>query len=116
MAWTESLVRTDTANPTRSRDVVITTEWVFFALLVAGLARLLIWSVVAISAFYAVVGLCALGFMSNGRVFADLTRSKVVTSTFVNQNHYVTFAGIGFISAAGLALQTYRRQLGRTGH
>src|SRR5438105_7597057 len=43
MAWTESLVRTDTANQTRSRDVVITTEWVFFALLVAGLAWVPFW-------------------------------------------------------------------------
>jgi O-antigen ligase len=79
-------------------------------------ARLLIWSVVGISAVYAAVGIFALGFMPNGRLFADLMPLKVVSSTFVNQNHYVTFAGLGFISAIGLILRLYRRQLGRTGH
>jgi O-antigen ligase len=82
----------------------------------AARARLLIWSVVAISAAYAAVGILALGFMPNGRVFAGLAGSKVVTSTFVSQNHYATFAGIGFISATGLILRLYRRQLGRSGH
>jgi O-antigen ligase len=82
----------------------------------AGRARLLIWSVVAISTAYAAVGILALGFMPNGRVFAELVRSKFVTSTFVNQNHYATFAGIGFIAAIGLTLRLYRRRLSRTGH
>jgi O-antigen ligase len=78
-------------------------------------ARLLIWSVVAISALYAAVGIIALGIMPNGRVFAELASSKLVTSTFVNQNHYVTFAGIGFLAAIGLTLRLYRRRLSRTG-
>jgi O-antigen ligase len=82
----------------------------------AGRARLLIWSVVGISALYSAVGIFALGFMPNGRVFAELAALKFVSSTFVNQNHYVTFAGIGFISAIGLILRLYRRQLVRTGH
>ena len=79
-------------------------------------ARALIWSVVAISAAYAAVGLFALSFMPKGRIFSELMSIKVVTSTFGSQNHYVTFAGIGFISAVGLILRLYRRQLGRTGH
>src|SRR4051794_10981690 len=62
-------------------------------------ARLLIWAIVAISAIYTAVGVFALGLTSDGRVFAGLTSTKFVTSTFVNQNHFVTFAGIGFISA-----------------
>jgi O-antigen ligase len=82
----------------------------------AARARLLIWSVVVISALYTAAGIFALGFMPNGRLFAELARSKVVTSTFVNQNHYATFAGIGFISATGLLLRLYRRQLGQSGH
>ena len=82
----------------------------------AARARWLIWSVVAISAIYAAVGIFALGFGPNGRVFAGLMRVKVVTSTFVSQSHYVTFAGIGFISSMGLILRLYRRRLERTGH
>jgi O-antigen ligase len=81
-------------------------------------ARWLLWSVVAIGAAYAAVGMFALGFAPTGRVFSgsSLERAKVVTSTFVNQNHYVTYAGIGFITALGLILRLYRRRLGRTGH
>jgi O-antigen ligase len=81
----------------------------------AARARWLIWSVVAIGAVYAAVGLFALGLASNGRVFAELTRVKVVTSTFVNQDHYSTFAGIGFIAVLGFILRLYRRALARTG-
>jgi O-antigen ligase len=54
--------------------------------------------------------------MPNGRIFAVLPRGpSVITSTFVNQNHYVTFAGIGFIAAIGLTLRLYRRRLSGTG-
>jgi O-antigen ligase len=55
---------------------------------------------------------------NGGQVFAGLQRPKfsVVTSTFVNQNHYVSFAGIGFIAAIGLTLRLYRRQLSGAGH
>jgi hypothetical protein len=78
-------------------------------------ARLLIWSVVGISAVYAAVGLYALGFMPNGRVFPEFGPSKFVSSTFVNQNHYVTFAGMGFIAAVAALLRLYRQEFGRSG-
>ena len=78
-------------------------------------ARLLIWSVVGISACYAAIGLFALGFLPNGRVFAEFGAIKFVTSTFVNQNNYVTFAGIGLIAAVAAILRLYRRAFGRTG-
>ena len=78
-------------------------------------ARLLIWSVVAISACYAAVGLFALGFLPNGRVFAEFGAIKFVTSTFVNQNNYVTFAGIGLIAAVAAILRLYRRAFAQTG-
>lgn len=81
----------------------------------AGRARILIWSVVGISACYAVAGIFALSFMPNGRLFAGLGRSELVTATFVNQNHYATFAGIGLIAAVGAVLRLYRRELGNTG-
>src|SRR6266536_1769331 len=81
----------------------------------AGRARLLIWSVVGISALYAAVGLYALGFLPNGRVFAEFGPLKFVSSTFVSQNHYVTFAGIGFIAAVAALLRLYRQEFGRSG-
>jgi hypothetical protein len=79
-------------------------------------ARWLIWTVVAISVLYSTVGLFALGFMPNGRVFGELAPSKFVISTFLNQNTYATFAGIGFLAAIGMTLRLYRRHLSRTGH
>jgi O-antigen ligase len=81
----------------------------------AARARLLLWSVVGISASYAVAGIFALGFMPNGRLFAELKPVKFVTSTFVNQNHYATFAGIGLIAGVAGILRLYRRELGRSG-
>lgn len=78
-------------------------------------ARILIWSVVGISAVYAGAGLFAMGFMPTGRLFADLGPSKFVTSTFVNQNHYVTFVGIGLIAGVAGILRLYRRDLGQSG-
>ena len=83
-------------------------------------ARMLIWSVVGISALYAAAGLFALGFMPNGRLFAELgpipgPSKQLVTSTFVNQNHYSTFAGIGLIACVAGILRLYQRELGRSG-
>jgi O-antigen ligase len=78
-------------------------------------ARLLIWSVVGISACYATVGIFALGFMPNGRLFAEFGPTKFMTSTFVNQNHYVTFAGIGLIAAVAVLLKLYRQEFRQSG-
>jgi O-antigen ligase len=81
----------------------------------AARARWLIWSLIGISAVYAAVGMFALGFMRGGRIFPELGPIKLLTSTFVNQNHYVTFAGIGLIAAMGMTLRRYRRDLGTAG-
>src|SRR5262249_26772695 len=81
-------------------------------------ARWLIWAVVGIGAFYAALGIYALEFIPRGRLFdvySPTGDSKVVPSTFINENLYVTFAGLGFISAVGLIVRLYRRELGRTG-
>ncbi|HEX4804129.1 MAG TPA: O-antigen ligase family protein [Myxococcaceae bacterium] len=78
-------------------------------------ARLLLWSVVAISAVYAAAGIFALGFLPHGRIFSELPAIKVTTSTFVNQNHYATFAGIGLVTCVGGILRLYRRELSRSG-
>jgi hypothetical protein len=78
-------------------------------------ARLLIWVVVGISAIYAAIGLFALGFMPGGTLFPELTPSQFVTSTFVNKNHYATFAGIGLIAAIAAILRLYRRAFAQSG-
>jgi O-antigen ligase len=78
-------------------------------------ARLLIWSVVAIAAGYGAAALFALGALPNGRLFPELGPTKFATSTFVNQNNYVTYAGIGLIAAVAGILRLYRRELGQTG-
>jgi O-antigen ligase len=78
-------------------------------------ARLLIWWVVAISACYAAIGLFALGVMPNGRIFSEFSSIRFVTSTFVNQNNYVVFAGIGLIAAVATVLKIYRRAFAQTG-
>jgi O-antigen ligase len=77
-------------------------------------ARWLIWSVIGIGALYAAFGLLSVGFL-HGRVFAEQGPTKFVRSTFVNQNHYVTFAGISLIAALGAILRIYRQQLSKTG-
>ncbi|HEY7299130.1 MAG TPA: O-antigen ligase family protein [Xanthobacteraceae bacterium] len=79
-------------------------------------ARLLVWSVIVIGALYSAVGLFALGILGSGRVFTlpGVGPSKFVTSTFVSQNHFVTFAGIALIGAVGLTLRAYREAFGHT--
>jgi hypothetical protein len=77
-------------------------------------ARLLIWAVVGISACYAAVGLFALGVMPSGRVFPEFGKNKFTTSTFVNQNNFVIFAGIGLIAAVATILKLYRRAFDQT--
>jgi O-antigen ligase len=81
----------------------------------AARAGALIWSVIGIGAIYAAVGLYAVGFMPSGRVFAGLDPTERVASTFVNPNHYVTYAGIGFIATAAMILRLFRRELRRNG-
>jgi hypothetical protein len=79
----------------------------------AARARLLIWCVVGICAAYAGLGLFALGFMPGGRMFAEFDRNFF--STFVNRNHFATFAGIGLIAALGQIVRLYRRGMSGSG-
>jgi O-antigen ligase len=81
----------------------------------AARARLLIWAVAGIGAVYAAVGLFALGFLPGGTVFPELNSSPFVTSTFVSQNHYATFAGIGLVAAVAGILRLYRRAFAQSG-
>jgi O-Antigen ligase len=74
-------------------------------------ARFLLWSVVGIVAVYAAVGLFALGLMQDGVVFDEIILGHFVSSTFVNKNHFATFAGIGFTSIVALIQRIYRGEL-----
>ena len=64
-------------------------------------ARWLIWSVIGIGATLCRCGLVCCGFLAVAEFLPGNCPSKFVSSTFVNQNHYVTFAGIGLIAAIG---------------
>jgi O-antigen ligase len=77
-------------------------------------AKFLLWSIVAIGAVYAAIGLYALQFAPGGAVFVEQPPSvgpTFLASTFANQSHYATFAGIGLISAVALISRIYERAL-----
>jgi O-antigen ligase len=78
-------------------------------------ARLLLWCVVGIVAVYSAIGLYALTFMPRGIIFDEIIPDHRVASTFVNKNHFATFAGIGLIAAVALTQRLFRRALQQTG-
>jgi O-antigen ligase len=55
--------------------------------------------------------------MASGPVswFGDTAVHGFVASTFVNHNHFATYAGIGLVTACGLILRLYRRNIATTG-
>jgi O-antigen ligase len=59
---------------------------------------------------YAAYGLVAFA-MASGPIswFGDMPVRGFVTSTFINRNHFVTYAGIGFVTICCLILRRYRR-------
>jgi O-antigen ligase len=74
-------------------------------------ASFLLWSVAAISCAYAAYGLFAFGLMP-GRIlwFENKYGHAVVTSTFINANSFVAYAGTGFVAICGLILRLYRHE------
>jgi O-antigen ligase len=74
-------------------------------------ARTLLWSVVVIEGAYAAVGLLFLAYLPDVAPFNEIDSGTYVSSTFVNRNHYGTFAGIGFVIIIGLIQQLYRHEL-----
>lgn len=76
-------------------------------------ARFFVWSLVAIVFVYSIVGLFAMGFMPYGGIFDEIDSPNFVTSTFVNKNHFGTFAGMGLVAAAALILRCFRHDLDR---
>jgi O-antigen ligase len=82
----------------------------------AARANLLLWSIAAISCAYAAYGLFAFG-VTPGRIlwFENPYSRGVVTSTFINPNSFVTYAGTGFIAFCGLILRLYRNEFASVG-
>lgn len=79
-------------------------------------ALALVRAVAAIGVAYAAWGLISFA-IEPGRVlwFSNPAGKVGATSTFVNRNHYATYAGLGLVCIAGLLLSTYRDNLGSTG-
>jgi O-Antigen ligase len=69
-------------------------------------ANFLLWSVAVVGCAYAAYGLFA---------FALTRGHGVVTSTFINPNSFVAYAGIGLITICGLILRLYRREFAAIG-
>src|SRR5262249_42979119 len=74
-------------------------------------ATLLLWSIAAITCAYAAYGLFAFA-LTPGRIlwFENPHTRGFATSTFINPNSFVAYAGIGFITICGLILRLYRHE------
>ncbi len=71
-------------------------------------ANRLITGIALIGCVYAAYGIVAAKTGQLGWLEVPAAEGHV-TSTFVNENSYATFAGMGFISTAGLLLRAYQR-------
>jgi O-antigen ligase len=74
-------------------------------------ANILLWSVATLGCAYAAYGLFAFA-LTPGHVlwFKNPYSRGFVTSTFINPNSFVAYAGIGFIAICGLILRLYRHE------
>jgi hypothetical protein len=79
-------------------------------------ASFLLWSIAVISCADAAYGLFAFAVMP-GQVlwFHEPYANGVVTSTFINPNSFVAYAGMGFIVTCGLILRLYRHEFTSVG-
>ena len=82
----------------------------------AARANVLLWSVAALGCAYAAYGLFAFA-LTPGRVlwFENPYSRGFVTSTFINPNSFVAYAGMGFIAICGLILRLYRHEFAAVG-
>jgi O-antigen ligase len=79
-------------------------------------ANVLLWSVAALGCAYAAYGLFAFAVMPGRILWYDNPYSRgYVTSTFLNPNSFVAYAGIGFIAICGLILKLYRHEFTTVG-
>jgi hypothetical protein len=79
-------------------------------------ANFLLWSVAAITCVYAAYGLFAFA-LTPGHVlwFNNIAVPHFVTSTFINPNSFVAYAGVGFLTICGLILKLYRHEFASVG-
>src|SRR5262249_52971776 len=83
----------------------------------ASRANLLLWAVAVVGCAYAAYGLFAFA-LTSGRVLwveNQYLQHVFVTSTFINPNSFVAYAGIGFITICGLILGLYRHEFAAVG-
>jgi hypothetical protein len=79
-------------------------------------ADLLLWSIAAIGCAYAAYGLFAFAVTPGRLLWFEKTHSHgFVTSSFINPNSFVAYAGIGFITICGLILRLYRHEFAAVG-
>ena len=79
-------------------------------------ARYFVTAIAAIVTGYAAYGLIAFATASGPVTwFGDRSVRGFVTSTFVNHNHFATYAGIGLVAICGLILRLFRRNTTTTG-
>ena len=75
-------------------------------------ANALIRAIAGIICVYAAYGIASLAFKGGSIVWFGSTASRgFVTSTFVDHDHFATYAGIGLIAICGLILRLYRREV-----
>lgn len=65
-----------------------------------------VFAIVTIISGYVIYGLISFAMTP-----LDGSLHRFVTSTFVNHNHFATYAGIGFIASCGLILRHYRKEV-----
>jgi O-antigen ligase len=77
----------------------------------ASRAIFLLWSIAAIICAYAAYGLFAFELIPERFLwFENSSSRRVVTSTFINPNSFVAYAGMGFVAVCGLVLRLYRHE------
>src|SRR5262245_50614861 len=82
----------------------------------AAQANVLLWSVAALGCAYAGYGLFAFA-LTPGRVlwFENPYSNRFLTSSFINPNSFVAYAGMSFIVICGLILRLYRHEFATVG-
>jgi O-Antigen ligase len=82
----------------------------------ASRANLLLWSIAAIGCAYAAYGLFAFALTPGRVLWIENPHSRgFVTSTFINPDSFVAYAGIGFITICGLIWRLYRQEFAIVG-
>src|SRR5215831_3558444 len=82
----------------------------------AAQANVLLWSVAALGCAYAGYGLFAFALTPGRVLWWENSYSRgFVTSTFINPNSFVAYAGMSFVVICGLILRLYRHEFATVG-